>query len=120
MPQGERTEQEQIEFLAMLKEINLLFLASSVLIIMDRTYMSRFWTQYEAWLSMMQVSDEGLVAADAATSRATIITIHGAPQYLVDALKQEWSDCTPALAHEKLSQPDISVTNQKDKVRTPP
>ena len=46
MPQGKRTEEEQAEFSAMLREINIIYVGGAVLIIMDRTYMSRFWTQY--------------------------------------------------------------------------
>lgn len=36
MPQGERTLEEEEEFLRMLKDINLLYLGCSVLIIVDR------------------------------------------------------------------------------------
>ena len=36
MPQGERTPNEEAEFARMLKDINLLYLGASVLIMMDR------------------------------------------------------------------------------------
>ena len=50
MPQGQRTAAEQAEFDSMLPHINLLYLGASVLVILDMSYMSRFWTQVrEGW-----------------------------------------------------------------------
>ena len=43
MPQGERTVQEKAMFKAMLPNINLLYVSATVLVLMDRTYLSRFW-----------------------------------------------------------------------------
>ena len=45
MPQGERNEQEQQDFLRMLRQVNLLYLGCHVLVIMDRSYLSRFWVR---------------------------------------------------------------------------
>ena len=45
MPQGERTTSEQAEFKRMLQHMNLIYLASIVLILMDRSYPSRFWVR---------------------------------------------------------------------------
>jgi hypothetical protein len=42
-PQGERTQQEQEIFSLTLANINFLFLGASVLILLDMSYMSRFW-----------------------------------------------------------------------------
>ena len=44
-----------MEFKRMLPNINLIFLAAQVLIIMDSQYFGRFWT-LEAWLAMQQVT----------------------------------------------------------------
>ena len=63
MPQGERTKLEKIEFSHMLRNVNLLYLGMRVLILLDLSYMSRFWTQFEAWLSMQQCTTRGLVPA---------------------------------------------------------
>ena len=41
----ERTPQEKKDFDRMLREVNLVYLGCFVLIIMDRSYLSRFWTQ---------------------------------------------------------------------------
>ena len=48
----------------MLTNINFLYLGLRVFIICDRTYLGRFWTQFEAWLSMqMAQSSSGRSAA---------------------------------------------------------
>jgi hypothetical protein len=75
MPQGQKkTERESAEFKEMLPNINLLYLTCSVLILMDRTYMSRFWTQFEAYLSMRAITSEGLTNAQDPMARVTIKT----------------------------------------------
>ena len=45
LPQGDLTPEEKAEFVRMLREINLLYLGSTVLILLDLSYLSRFWTQ---------------------------------------------------------------------------
>ena len=46
LPQGkERTEDELADFRRMLKEVNLLYLGTSVLILLDLSYISRFWVR---------------------------------------------------------------------------
>ena len=48
MPQGdERTPAEKSAFGRMLANVNLLFLGSSVLILLDMSYASRFWVRFE-------------------------------------------------------------------------
>ena len=42
-PQGERTLQEQEIFSLTLENMDFLFLGASVLILLDMSYMSRFW-----------------------------------------------------------------------------
>ena len=73
MPQGaKKTQRESAEFKEMLPNINLLYLTCSVLILMDRTYMSRFWTQFEAYLSMRAITSDGLTNALDPKARVTI------------------------------------------------
>ena len=116
MPQGhERTDSEQLAFGLMLRNINLLYLGCSVLLLADRSYLSRFWTQFEAWLSMQSATASGLVSAPAEQKRYTIACVHGAPEALQASLVEEWSDCTAAKAHAKLSSKDVQVTNASDK-----
>ena len=47
----------------MLKRVNSLYLGMEVLLIMDLSYVSRFWTQFEAWLAMQRMTDVGLLSA---------------------------------------------------------
>ena len=74
------------------------------------------FAQFEAWLSYRTVTSEGLVSRSReAPARNAILVAHGAPSYLGKALKQEWSRCSLEQADEKLSRPDVMVTNMHDK-----
>jgi len=97
-------------------QINLLYLGASVLIIMDMSYLARFWTQYEAWLSMQTATATGLRPVTAEHLRATIACIHTATfDFQGKQLRQIWATKTPEQAHDMLSKPDVRVTNQRDK-----
>ena len=109
-----RTEAEQQEFRLQLKNVNLLYLGLSVLILTDRSYLSRFWTGFEAFLSMQDASGHGLVASRVG-GRCTIHCVHGAPEALIESLVEEWSRCSARQAFDKLSSADVCVTNQSDK-----
>jgi len=115
MPQGQRSDAEQIEFQMMLPNINLIFLATQVLIIMDSSYFSRFWTLFEAWLSMQQVTSDGLLPASTA-ERYCIECVHTASAKFDGAkLKETWASKTPNEAYAVLSSNDVQVTNAADK-----
>lgn len=148
MPQGQlRTPAERLEFLHMLKHINLCFLGMRVLILLDLSYVSRFWvrrrrthpishatcfpcsarptrcsrrpcptqTQYEAWLSLQRCTRHGLQPAPVDERRCTIVPILNANDDMCDGLLSMWDSKTPAQAHSALAQPDVTVTNLKDK-----
>ena len=99
----------------MLPSINLLYLGTSVIILMDRSYLSRFWTQYEAWLSLQTSTVDGLRPATEAERRYEIAPIYNTNANMVDGLVAMWEGQTPQQAHDLLSQPDVTVTNQTDK-----
>ena len=100
----------------MLPNINLIYLSAHVLIIMDSTYFSRFWTLFEAWLSMQSVSAKGLLPASEKDQRSTIKCIHNASmEFDGKKLRATWKSKTPKEAHSVLSANDIQVTNQSDK-----
>ena len=116
MPQGmDKAEWEEAEFGVMLPNINLLYLFCSVLILLDLSYMSRFWTQFEAFLSMRKITAAGLEAAGVGERRASVACIHNAPKSFSDALFGMWSNKSAAEAHDILVKPDVKVTNQSDK-----
>ena len=116
MPQGPgRTPSEKVYFKWMLDNINVLYLSVSVLIILDLSYISRFWTQYEAWLSMQTATKDGLRPATVAERRCEITPIYNTNQNMAEALTEIWATKTPAQAFVTLAKPDVTVTNQSDK-----
>ena len=116
MPQGKRSPEDEAGFRAMLANVNLLYLGMSVLILLDLSYLSRFWTQLEAWLAMQDTTLGGLKSAvGTARERHTIKCIYNAGGGMAGELVRMWASKTPAEAFQTLSQPDVSVTNQSDK-----
>ena len=127
---GDKKEWEDVEFAVMLPNINLLYLFCSVLVLLDLSYMSRFWTQFEAFLSLRkvrlhrhfrhhlrhrsatttaatstltttpQVSAAGLDFAPAAARRCAISCIHNAPGAFSEALVGMWGQKTAEEAYD--------------------
>lgn len=117
MYQGrDRTPAQKALFGVQLSNINILFLGASVLILLDYEYLSRFWTQFEAWLSMQIATETGLVSAPERKRRCSIVCIHGAAEAYKRALVEQWSNCNAMKAHEMLSAPSVKVTNMSDKL----
>jgi len=115
LPQGSRTDKDALVFAKTLPHINLLYLTTKVLLLVDLSYLSRFWTQFEAWLSLQTCTSTGLVHESGRQSRASLVRLHNAPPSMEDALFSMWANKTPAQAHEILAQPDVTVTNRSDK-----
>ena len=116
MWQGRRTPAQMVEFGWQLSNVVWLYIGMSVLILLDLSYISRFWTQFEAWVSMQMATEHGLVPAPDEQRRYTIVPILNANAYIADALVGMWRNKTPQEAMEVLAQPDVVVTNQKDKM----
>ena len=97
----------------------MLYLGTQVLILLDLSYVSRFWTQFEAWLSMQFATPDGLKSAvGTQNTRHHIVTIQNAAaqsELYTKALVDNWAEKTPEQAFEFLSKPDVTVTNQSDK-----
>ena len=123
-----RTRLEDESFYWMLKNMSMLYIGCAVLILLDRSYQSRFWTSFEAWLALREATAEGLVNAPCPTDtgaaegglaqlsdRTSVATVYDAPSALIQSLQEEWATCTREKAREKLSSPDIGVSNGKDK-----
>ena len=115
MPQAKRSLAESVEFKHMLKHANLLYLGTRVLILLDLSYIGRFWTLFEAWLSMQIVHPEGLKPATPEEQRFEIVPVHGANKIMGESLTSMWAERTPQEAYELLAEPDVTVTNQSDK-----
>ena len=115
MPQGTRTAAEKVMFDWMLANVNLLYVGLNVLILLDLSTLSRFWTQFEAWLSMQMATVRGLEPAPEAARRCEIIPIHNANDAIKQQLIEMWSMRTPEEARAVLARPDVQVTTQMDK-----
>ena len=120
MPQGaDRTEAELVEFRTMLSNVNLLYLGCSVLILLDGTYLSRFWTQFEAWLSMRTIelqAEEPLRSATVQEKRYFIECLHsGDIEYEGRKLEDVWGPANLEFACRYLQMDDVMVTNKSDK-----
>ena len=118
LPQGKRSKEEQALFDRSLPHINLLYLGCTVLVLMDLSYISRFWTLFESWLAMSSTTAEGLVPAEYARGRCHITCIHSArssTDALTKLLVQMWTDKQPNQVYDLLAATDIVVTNVRDK-----
>jgi len=116
LPQGaDKTRVDKAEFASMLPNINFLYIGTSVLILLDYTFLARFWTQFEAWLSFQMASADGLVGAPAGLRRCTIQCVHDTPEVYAKALMEQWSNCNVATALKHLSADSVTVTNRSDK-----
>ena len=94
----------------------LLYLAASVLILVDVGFMGRFWPMYESWLSVQHPTAEGVRPASGSEVRCTLVTILSAGTNAVGVLRQRLSDLSrPEDAAKYLSQADIEVTSRSDK-----
>ena len=85
---------------------------------MDLSYVSRFWTQFEAWLAMQLTTAAGLSSAvgDAGAKRYTVVGVLNANTDIQRLqIEDMWGTATPEEAHDKLKQKDVTVTNQHDK-----
>ena len=125
----ERTQEQKAAFDHMLTHANFLYLGCKVLIVADKSYVSRFWTMFEAWVAMRQSSKEGLVNAPEGERRwvvrtpldpllasvlEEVLTISFTPDANADkATAKATQELTKA--KEILEKPDIEVTNASDK-----
>lgn len=114
MPQGKRTKAEMIHFRWMHYNANLLFLGASVLLLVDISYLIRFWTQYEAWMSLQTTTSTGLRPAEKHEQRFTIKCIHDATRGLEDKkLISMWAQADADDARIVLDE--APVTDEEDK-----
>ena len=104
----------------MLKSITDLYLTSYVLILLDQSYNSRFWTLMESWCAMQKADAKGLRTAEPGEERYTITCIHNATQGTKDDLIEVLSRSNAKGMKRMLEKPDVQVTNAKDKMNMLP
>ena len=110
----QRTDHEEREFNRMIANVNMLYAGCTVLILLDKSYVSRFWTLLEAWLAMTTPTTAGLRIAEDAPPRYAVSLLYGTTKYLQYALV-EMLHATPEALTDFLAQPDVHVTSGKDK-----
>jgi hypothetical protein len=119
IPRGRRSEADTADFKLMLGMVNLLYLGCSVLILLDMSYSSRFWTQFESWLSMQTTTPDGLTpAVGIGKERCHIVCVQNAaeqPETHKQLLVKNWATKSPDEAYAFLAKPDVTVTSQSDK-----
>lgn len=111
----DRSEVDKLWFGWQLANANLLYLGCRVLVLLDLSYQSRFWTQFELWLSLQEATPDGLTPAPEQRQRADPWPIHSATDALARSLLEMWRTKSPKDAYAVLKQPDVRVTNQSDK-----
>uniref|UniRef100_A0A7S1ABL7 COR domain-containing protein n=1 Tax=Noctiluca scintillans TaxID=2966 RepID=A0A7S1ABL7_NOCSC len=110
-----KTPGQKATFGVQLPNINLLYLGASVLIMLDSEYTFRFWTQFEAWLSMQHATEGGLVSVSEEDRRYSIVCINRTPDSKKEELVKLWSNCDANKARDILMGERVKVTNQSDK-----
>ena len=76
-PRQERSLEERLEFKAMMGRINTLYLGASVLILLDLSYMSRFWTQAFALAAVLPHTSLPLPLPRGALTRTAMFVVRG-------------------------------------------
>ena len=118
-PKDSRSEDDTAAFKRMLSEVNMLYLGTTVLILLDLSYDARFWTQFESWLAMQYAMPDGLKPAKGThNERHHIVCIQNAAEqadHSTKGLEDRWATKTPDEAHRFLSKHNVVVTCQKDK-----
>ena len=94
---------------------NLMYLGTSVLILLDLSFISRFWTQFESWLALQQPTTGGLRRALGTEKRETFVPIYNGTPTAVKLLEEQWEGKSVLEAKAILAKPDVTVTNQSDK-----
>jgi hypothetical protein len=120
-PQLKRTKQENMEFKSHLRAANLLYLGGTVLVLLDREYLDRFWPQAEAWLAMQECTKTGRRPSRKIEDRCKIVPVpvEAAPDAFLELrldLIDRWSGISTEEAMKALQDDAIKATNRADKV----
>ena len=90
------------------------FLCGSCLLLVDGGYCARFWTQYEAWLSLQKASAAGIV--DARTrERCHVRLLHEEPEFMATLLIEMWKLKPAGQAGVVLRSPLVPAARAADK-----
>jgi len=117
LPQKERSPEDTDGFRLGLKNINMIYLATTVLVVLSPHSLERFWPQFEGFLSFQGIGPEGLIPD--ANQRSHLICPASVDASEKESLKAEflskWSTSTIESALQHLAAPGTVVTNGTDK-----
>ena len=119
MPQKPRSPEDKAMFAEMFASVNVIYVGMRVLILLDISYMSRFWTQTEAWMSMQDASTAALATACEEKRRYTIVPLQRVRDGVGDA-RRHVGRRSAQETYDILAQLDVLVTNHSDKERQLP
>jgi hypothetical protein len=112
---GKRSPAEERMFRETLDNLFLLFLGALVLVVMDTQSIGRFWTVYEAWLSMQGIGPNGLEPLSDDMRRVHFAFTANTTEAHAELFRTHWGSATPSTLHRRLARDDIIVTSQRDK-----
>ena len=98
----------------MLEHVSILYLGASVLILLEKDTVTRFWPLLEAWFSMQVATATGLHRYVDMPKRHAILPMGSTPVELGSSLEMMVWTRMEELEHF-IQRPDIKVTNGKDK-----
>ena len=120
VPQGQKDAREQDFFQFTLDNIKMLYLSGQVVIFVDQKYMGRFWTQYEAFLSLHKATRNGILPKTLDEVEISVRFVEmgaagaaggGVKRAIIDT----WRNKNVSEAVGILYEPDVEVTNLADK-----
>lgn len=118
LPQAQRTVAEKAEFKKGLSYVNIVYLSCHVVKVMNSATLSRFWPQFEAWLSYRAISAGGF---DLTLERSWEVFTGFAAKDKDEAASQRnsiqkrWSNASVEDVKIRLGEPEVTVTNLSDK-----
>jgi hypothetical protein len=108
-PTAEPTEEDRLiaESARTVELASLPFLCCRCLLLVDSGYLNRFWTGYEAWLSLKRLEWNGGEGGEALSNappgeRCAIIPLRDEPGFMATLLVETWRNKAPKEAFEAL------------------
>ena len=113
-----KTEMENRYFTDILRQhVNIIYLSTPVLSIVNSIYAQRFWPQFEFFLATRVVSRDGFQHSGVRSFVRGIQSLRGVSSDGDPGnLRAKWQSLSTGEAVDILNQSDVTVTNQSDKV----
>lgn len=122
LPQMPRSPSETVEFQTGLSRVNMIYLSCGVLKIINSQYLSRFWPQFEAWLSYRRIHQGGTELEFGEDTRRSHDAFTGfgsddqeQGEMMAHLVSKRWGKADLFDVLERLGLAEVAVTNQGDK-----